>query len=180
MLGTAFLNRLRQALPLLVATIVFAFSCAASAADFGAPPSTQTILTDDERGWVRAHPVIRVQNDSNLPPVNFTEDGRPSGYSIDFMNLVAERVGLQVEYVPGPFSAFPSMLQRGELDALLNVIRTPEREKFLRFTPPYARLMAAILSAKGEYSAPEQLAGKTLAVLQNAPYEDLIRRITQT
>ncbi len=67
------------------------------------PVNAQEIdLTEAETAWIEEHPVIRVHNEMDWPPFNFNENGEPRGFSIDFMNLVADAVGLQVEYISGP------------------------------------------------------------------------------
>jgi ABC-type amino acid transport substrate-binding protein len=96
-------------------------------------------LSADEIAWLVDHPKIRVHNESNWPPFNFARDGQAMGYSIDFMNLLAERVGLEAEYVTGPsWNDFLEMMKRRELDVMLNIVKTPERLKYLLYTPPYA------------------------------------------
>ena len=51
------------------------------------------------------------------------------------MNLLAERVGLEVEYVTGPsWGEFLEMMKRGELDVMLNIVKTRDRENIC-FTP---------------------------------------------
>ena len=59
-------------------------------------------LTKEERAWVAEHSTIRVHNETNWRPFNFSQDGSPAGFSIEYMNLVASKVGLNVEYVSGP------------------------------------------------------------------------------
>ena len=96
-------------------------------------------LTADERAWLREHPKIRVHNETNWPPFNYSEDGKPNGFSIDYMNLVASKVGLKVEYVTGPtWNEFLGMMKSGDLDVMLNIVRTPDREKYLLYTNTYA------------------------------------------
>ena len=64
--------------------------------------SAETELTDDERSWIAENRRIRVHNETDWAPFNFAVDGVPQGLSIDVMNLLAERLGLEVEYVTGP------------------------------------------------------------------------------
>ena len=153
---------------------------AAQAADDQAnsTPGSVSLLTEAERAWVREHPRIRVHNETDWPPFNFAEDGQPRGYSIDFMNLVAAHVGLQVDYVTGPsWDEFLAMMKRGELDVMLNIVRTPEREQYLSFTPPYARNPSAIVSRKDKpYHSLEQLFDKTVAVPKGFFSEELLKR----
>ena len=69
---------------------------------------TANLLADDdfllpeERAFLSQHPVIRVQNELGWAPYNFNDNGRPRGFSIDYMNLLAEKLGIEVEYVTGP------------------------------------------------------------------------------
>ena len=71
---------------------------------FGADPvpaKSGLNLTSQERSWLNDHPVIRVHNEQDWPPFNFFEFGEPKGLSIDYMNLLAQRLGIRVEYVTG-------------------------------------------------------------------------------
>ena len=58
-------------------------------------------LTPEEHAFLKKHPVIRVSNEMDYRPFDFARDGNPAGYSIDYLNLVAERLGIRLEYVNG-------------------------------------------------------------------------------
>jgi|GEM_PF-4777163 len=135
-------------------------------------------LSEEERAWLADHPRIRVHNESDWPPFNFAENGAPRGYSIDYMNLLAERVGLQVEYVTGPsWNEFMGMMRSGELDIMLNIVKTPDRLEYLLFTPPYADNPNAILSRRGAlYENLEQLSGKTVSLPKGFFFEEILKR----
>ena len=49
-------------------------------------------LTEAEQAWVAQHPVVRVHNEMDWPPFNFNVDGQPTGFSVEYMNLVAAAV----------------------------------------------------------------------------------------
>ena len=50
------------------------------------------------------------------------------------MNLLAKKAGLEIEYITGPtWDEFMGMMRAGNLDVMLNIIRTPEREKDFLF-----------------------------------------------
>ena len=104
-------------------------------------------LTEEEKKWIDEHPALRVHNETVWAPFNFSEDGQPAGFSIDYMNLVAESAGLKVEYVTGPsWNQFLGLMKSGELDVMLNIVKTEDREKFLIFTDPYA-ITSPVLAA---------------------------------
>ena len=89
-------------------------------------------LTDAEQSWLKQNPVIRVHNEKDWPPFNYFEYGRPRGLSIDYMDLVAKNLGLDVKYITGPsWNEFLEMVKRKELDVMLNIVKTEDRQKYL-------------------------------------------------
>ncbi|MCP4383796.1 MAG: transporter substrate-binding domain-containing protein [Hyphomicrobiales bacterium] len=135
-------------------------------------------LSDEEVAWLQGNPRVRVHNETNWPPFNFAANGRPQGYSIDIMNLVAGKVGLEVEYVTGPtWNEFLEMMKTGDLDVMLNIVRTPDRLEYLLYTPPYAKNPNAILSRKdGYFASMQELHGHTVSVPRGFFYEEVLKR----
>jgi PAS domain S-box-containing protein len=133
-----------------------------------------TSLTDAERRWLDAHPVIRVHNEKNWPPFNYFEYGRPRGLSIDYMNQVAEKLGIEVEYVTGPsWDEFLAMVKRKELDVMLNIVKTEDRMKYLLYTETYIKSSNVIVSSENKpYETIEALFGKTVAFPKGFFYEE--------
>ena len=132
------------------------------------PGSKQVKLSTDEKAWLKAHPVIRVHNEMEWTPFNFFENGTPKGFSIDYMNLLASKLGIEVKYITGPtWNEFINMVKNNELDIMLNIARSPERETFLNFThQPYVTLMLALYTRDDQpmISSIEDLYGKTFAI----------------
>ncbi|HFC03233.1 MAG TPA: transporter substrate-binding domain-containing protein, partial [Nitratifractor salsuginis] len=88
-------------------------------------------LTPEEEAFLRKHPVITVHNELDYPPYNFYKDGKPQGLSIDYMNLLAQRLGIRVEYRHGySWSEFMRQIKAGKLDVMLNIMRTTERAHY--------------------------------------------------
>jgi polar amino acid transport system substrate-binding protein len=104
-------------------------------------------LTKAEKAFLENHPVITVHNEINYPPYNFNNNGQAKGFSIDFMNILAKKLGLRIQYISGyEWSEFMTLIQNGGLDVMLNIMRTPSREQFLHFTEPYAATKKAIFT----------------------------------
>jgi len=135
-------------------------------------------LTTEEYAWLKDHPVIRVHNETDWPPFNFAENGTPKGYSIDFMNLVAKKAGLEVDYITGPtWNDFLGMMKHGDLDVMLNIVKTSERKKYLLFTPHYAINPNTILCRReAGYEKLEQLFGKIVSIPKGFFYEEILTR----
>ena len=130
--------------------------------------SAAVTLTPQESEYLKTHPVIKVHNEKSWAPFNFNENNTPKGLSIDFMNLVAQKTGLKVEYVTGPnWNDFLEMMKNGSLDVMLNIVKNDEREKFLAFTNPYQLVPHCIVtkvSDTREYKKYEDILDKKIAV----------------
>jgi len=135
-------------------------------------------LTGKEIEWIKANPKIRIHNEMDWPPFDFNEKGEARGLSIDYMDLLASKVGVEVEYVSGPsWNEFLEMMKSGDLDVMLNIVKTPERQKYLLYTPHYVENPNTILSKKDTpYHTLEELFGKTVAVTKGFFYEEVLAR----
>ena len=126
-------------------------------------------FSSKEKEWLETHPVIRVHNEKDWPPFNFVNNGKPNGYSIDYMNRVAELAGFEVDYVTGPsWGEFLQLMEQGDLDVILNITPTPDREELMGFTDPYLDTAIAVFTREGTefINSVEDLHGRRLAVVQ--------------
>ncbi|MCP4994223.1 MAG: transporter substrate-binding domain-containing protein, partial [Gammaproteobacteria bacterium] len=164
-------NRLFYSLSLLF--LMWCISLPLSAA-----PDPRPHLSQDEIAFLAEHPVIRVHNEKDWPPFNYHEGALPKGYSIDYMNLLADRLGIKVEYVTGPsWNEFLQMLKRKELDVMLNIINTEQRREYALFTNSYLKPFAAIYTRDDdqEVHTLDDLKGDTVAVPKGFFTEELLR-----
>ncbi len=141
--------------------------------------TTQVLQLDkEEKEFLQEHPVLRVHNEMAWPPFNFNEQGKPKGFSIDVMNLIAKKTGFRIEYISGPnWSGFLDMIRERQLDMMLNIVNTAERREYIRFTRPYAvnpNIIASKKSAK--YESIESLDGKTVAIPKGFFYEEVLSK----
>lgn len=82
--------------------------------------------------------VLRVSF-NDLPPWKVLgPKGEPAGIDIEFLEMLAARMGLAVEYVHYPFKRGLKMMEVGEIDLMIGVLRRAEREAYLHYIePPY-------------------------------------------
>jgi len=142
-------------------------------------PVTGVPLSAEEQAWIAANPLIRVHNETDWPPFNFNENGKPLGFSIEYMDRLAASVGLQVKYVTGPtWNDFLEMIRAKQLDVMLNIVRTPDREKYILFTDPYIDNPAVIIVRNDDTSinAIDDLRGKTVCLPNGFFYQEIIER----
>ncbi len=127
------------------------------------------ILTKEERNYLKKHPVLKAHNESNWPPFNFNENGQAKGFSIDYMNLIAEKIGVKVRYISGyTWYEFLQMINTDKLDIIDNIAITPERKKSITFTHPYIDLQHAIYTNVNNqiYYSLQDLKGKRVALVK--------------
>ncbi len=124
-------------------------------------------LTPDEAAYLARTETIKVHNEADWAPFNFIQQGAPQGYSIEFIKLVAAKTGLEIEFVSGPsWDEFLNQMKTGELDVMLNIAMTTERQAFLTFTPPYLQMIQALYT-RDDFPAVERiedLFGRRMAV----------------
>lgn len=124
-------------------------------------------LTAAEKEFLSKIGPLRVHNETDWAPFNLNENGVPKGFSIDYMNLVAQKVGVPIKYISGPsWNDFLEMMKKGELDVMLNIAKSPERQQFLEFTRAYVTMVQMLYTRK-DYpmvSSIKDLYGKRFAI----------------
>ena len=138
----------------------------------------QNILTLEEKNYIK-NSIIKVHNELNWPPLNYNKDGKAMGYSIDYMNLLASKVGLTIEYISGPnWNDFLEMIKENKIDVMLNIGKTENREKYLNFSTPYAKTFDTVFTKKdiNNFKNLDDFKGKNLAVIKGFYEEELLER----
>ncbi len=115
----------------------------------------------------------------DYPPLCFvTKEGRATGFAVELLAAAAAAMDREVTFRTGPWPEVKGLLERGEIDALPLVGRTPEREAIFDFTFPYLSLHGAIVVRKGtaDIRGVEDLRDRDVAVLQADNAEEYLRR----
>jgi len=126
------------------------------------------ILSEKEHIWLKKHPVIRVGIDHDYAPYEWIdESGNYTGLAADYMQLLANRLGVKFEIIKD--KSWPETLdlaKKGKLDILSCLNITPQRKTFLNFTSPYISTPMVIVNANrhGYIGSIEKLNGKVIAV----------------
>ncbi|ADL55878.1 PAS domain S-box protein [Gallionella capsiferriformans] len=130
--------------------------------------ASQLNLTDAEKAWLAAHPVLRVGVDSDFAPYEWIdEQGHYVGMAADYMKLLEKKLGVRFEIIHGKsWDEILNMAKRGELELLACANKTPERSQYLTFSEPYKSAFAVIIdSGQGNFIGNLQnLAGRRVAV----------------
>ena len=153
--------------------------CAVAAADPSSRGRDLEVSAAD-RAWLRGHGPVRVGiNDTSWPPYDLvSEEGEHRGITPDYLDLLSTRGGFPIERVR--FKTFPEAfeaLQRGQVDMIGSMARTPAREKVVRFTVPYATSPSVIITRReSTIRSLADLAGKKVALERGYAAVEFTRR----
>ena len=75
-------------------------------------------LSEAERNYLRQLDRLRVPLIDNQPPLTFIEEGQPRGYLNELLNLVSNRLGLEIERFPSSYTDSITALKNGDADLL--------------------------------------------------------------
>ncbi len=126
-------------------------------------------LTQEERTWLKNHPVIRVAQDPAWPPVEFAdEEGNPSGMAEEYLRLIEQRLGITFQRIRGlSWQESYARMKRWDIDMTTSAAETPERAEFWAFTKPCMKVPIVVLTRTDVtfVSSLRDLVGKKTAVV---------------
>ncbi|MCF8079935.1 MAG: transporter substrate-binding domain-containing protein [Desulfobacterales bacterium] len=123
--------------------------------------------------------IIKSGAEIDYPPFSMVNDrGRADGFSVELMRAALAAMGRGVSFRTGPWAQVRGWLERGEVQALPLVGRTPEREALFDFTVPYMSLHGAIVVRNDETGIRDlaDLRGRRVAVMKGDNAEEFLRR----
>jgi len=114
----------------------------------------------DQLDDIRAAKKIRVAIDLGSPPFGTNDASmKPTGSDVETARLLAKDLGVELEIVQTSGANRVPFLQTGKADVVVSSLSvTPERQKVIDFSAPYAQIQAVV-------AAPKALAVKSFADL---------------
>jgi len=98
-------------------------------------------LTNDEKKWISDHPVIRATNYTRWAPLDYYDGEKPKGFSVDYLNLVASKIGVEIDYVSSDsIIDIHEQLRNKKIDIAHGLVVNAQREEYLNFTTPYLNI----------------------------------------
>jgi len=127
-------------------------------------------LTREQRAYLAAHPIIKAHNEEYWPPFNFNENGVAKGFSIDYINLLASKMGVKIEFVSGhTWSDYMEMLHTDKLDTIINIAYTKERAQKINFSNHFYTIQNVVYVNKNNanFHTLDDLEGHTIASVKD-------------
>ncbi len=128
-------------------------------------------LTAEEKEYLKNNPIIKVQNMSSFPPFNFIENKKAVGYSIDYLQLMGDLLGIEIQYISGKtWAQNLEMIKNNTLDIIPQIAINKEREEFIGFTDlkHIDFVPSLILRKDSTIKTMDDLNGKVVAVLDKS------------
>jgi signal transduction histidine kinase/CheY-like chemotaxis protein/ABC-type amino acid transport substrate-binding protein len=140
--------------------------------------SSDIKLSDEEKVFLSHHSTIKVSNEMDWAPYNFNRNGKPQGYTIELLNLLAKKLGIKIEYVSNhTWDEFVQMLKKREIDVIGNMVQTKERDRFAIFSSPIISELPSIVSQKDKpLRTIDDLDGKKLAIVRGFWHQEIVEK----
>ncbi|MBW2630647.1 MAG: transporter substrate-binding domain-containing protein [Deltaproteobacteria bacterium] len=168
---------------LLPVILVFIFILTAaffSIAAAGQPNENgQVQLTEKERNWLSAHPVIRIAPDPYFPPIEyFDKDGSYTGIAADYIAILEEKLGVKFKVVR--CKNWNEVLEKARIrkvDVLPAAAQTPERSEYVLFCDPHIVLPGVIITRKKAEGTMdmEKIRGMKVSVVKSYVWQEFIQ-----
>jgi len=139
---------------------------------FGAGTAHADLLKD-----IREAKKIRIALDTGSPPYGFVDDAmKPVGSDVETAHLLAQDLGVAIEIVQTTSPNRIPFLQTGKADIVVASLSvTPEREKVIDFSVPYAQILAVVAGPKGaSIKSFEDLKGKRVATTRGSNNDKVV------
>jgi ABC-type amino acid transport substrate-binding protein len=120
---------------------------------------------------------LTVGSDIPYPPFEQGKAGNYTGFDIELMEAIGEKIGRTPEFQDTSFETIFRDVQQGKFDAVISAATiTEEREKAVDFSNPYYLSEQAVLVKEGSpIKSLEELEGKTVGVQQGTTGQELAK-----
>lgn len=141
--------------------------------------NTKVLLTKEEQQYLKENPILRIHNLDSFPPYNFNVNNYPKGFVIDYMQLIAKQLNIQVEFIVNKtWKESFEMLKAGEIDIIPNIIINEDRKKFIDFSnfSLFSYQVSLGVNKNSNIKSLNDLEGKKLSILENSFLENILRK----
>lgn len=139
--------------------------------------SSGAASSDDLLSQIQAKGTITFAMEGQWAPWTYhDESGELVGYDTEVGKAIAEKLGVEAEFVEGEWDGLFTGLDTGRYDAIINGVEiTPERSEKYDFTTPYAYIRTGLVVADDntDILTFEDLAGKQTSNSLGSTYADL-------
>ena len=105
------------------------------------------LLEEKELEYLKNKKIIKVCINPDWMPIEFREDEKPQGISIDTLNIVANKLEVKLQFIKtNSWKQSQRYLKYRKCDVLPSAVKTDERSKYALFTKVYLKYDLAIIT----------------------------------
>ncbi|VVS91116.1 PAS domain S-box protein [Desulfoluna spongiiphila] len=126
--------------------------------------STGVLLPGD--GWGKETVYLVFGGDNSYPPYEYLDEhGTPTGFDVDITRAVAREMGILTSLRLMPWNEARSALKAGEVDVLMGMFKSPERQRNFAFSMPHNVASYAVFVPEGSpVGSLEEIRGRRVIV----------------
>jgi polar amino acid transport system substrate-binding protein len=136
-------------------------------------------LAADTLAEVKAKGVLVAGVKDSLPPFGSIDPNTKEfvGYDIDFVNYIAKKLGVKVQFMPVTSANRIPMLMEGRVDLdACTMTKNPERAKQIDFSYTYFLTGQKFLTKKGTVKSLKDLEGKKIGTAKGSTSEQNVKK----
>ncbi len=135
-------------------------------------------LSVQERTWMKQHPIVSVGGSLDWTPFNFVDtNGKYSGIGNDYLNLIAEKTGLQFAITIDQWSKNLQRIRDRQIDLLPTVYFTDERNAYLNYSKSYLDVLDYFfIRSDLDVKTLKDLNGKRVAIPKDYAHIQLLKK----
>ena len=126
--------------------------------------------------------MLSIGSDMTYPPYIYLQDGKPAGFEVEFMNAVAQHMGLEPNYVDTRFAQLIVGLRSNRYDVIASLLYiTPERAEVIDYVP-HTQTGSSILTSSDyakDPSEPRELCGLRVSSIQGASWVPKLTQVSE-
>ncbi len=128
---------------------------------------TPLTLTEQEQAYIESLATLRISNDMSWGPFNYSISGEPSGYIVEKTEMLAESLGLTIQYFNGfSWDELTQHFRDDNIEVLAPIYKSDSNQTWGLFSEPIIKTEVALatLNSSPDYYSLEGLKGKVIAV----------------
>ncbi len=124
-------------------------------------------LTIEEKEFIKKNPIIKVSSELDYAPFSFTIGNQAQGYSVEMLNLLAKKIGIEIEYINGyTWNQLWNMFEKKQIDIMQPSHKNKYREEIALFSEPLHHSKKIFITNKNssKINTITELYGKTIVM----------------
>lgn len=125
---------------------------------------------------------LLIGSDMTYPPYVYLEGGEPAGFEIEFMETLAEHMGLEPEFVDTRFAQLIVGLRSNRFDVIASLLYiTPERAEVIDYVPHTQTGTSLVVHANSDFEprVPEDLCGMRVSSISGASWIPKLNAVSE-